>query len=562
MELIFSDLGFLFPMENATLYLFEQEFFTDKISVTNFINEEYKKINRQNTEADKNSVALTSALILNGLASNTKNISIKCKITIAEAYLLNFIGYRKNDLVLVDKAINRLDSISEKDINLSDQDVIWHYYYTKGEARLHQFLFSKDKNKSEYTIKNLNPVFEARKCFSFLFNKYLEGNLDIGKENIQKVIIYFCQTLGHLSRYVEPFFLLDKLEEIADKHKWAQELARLSLIECIKDKTCTSVSPQILIKIHNHLSICLKDKNLDIRNTPYLESLKLKVDKEATEHFIKTGKTWKELKKQEHKILSNLSEYSSYEKFVIEKRLGLNEHSLYCPCKKGITDNLSIKSTHEHTSIEWVNQFEIILNRILAEFDYARRSYFNALSNNEDYRNFNNSFSSEGVLNSSRELDLINSFKGCFSILDKIASAFNLAHLFITDEKKKNLIHFNSFFRQNVVKEKIDKMPNNLFAMALYSISRDLDKDFEHAEFHEYKDWRNAAEHTLLVLVDDNVDITKLQNSFPDVKYFVRQKEFEKKTFYLMHLCRSAIFSFVWAIRKQSIELHKHLNTN
>lgn len=545
-------------MKEATLYFFKREFFSDKKSVFDFISKSYKEINEQRTDEDKNSIALAKAFVTNALSTKTKDIEIKYKLLVCEANLLQFVGYRTDDLTLISQALKTLDTISQGELSNLERETILGYFLTKGEANIHYYIFSNKRQEKTSTIENMACLFEAKKCFSFLFNEFLKGTLPIDSSNTQKIIINYCQTLGYLSRYVEPSFLFDRLVESSTRYKWSVDLGNYLLLEAIKDKTCNSINPLVLIKLQQYINSSLTDEGLDKRNISVLEESKIEIEKQLKDYKEQYGKTKEDLEIILNEGNLNAEEYPPYTKFIIKNKLGLNEHGLYCICQAGIRDNLSIYSPHKHTQIEWVKEFEIILNQIKNEFDSARRSYYRAVNNDSALCDvIENSFVDNGVLFSPKVSDLTNSFKGCFSILDKIAIAFNLAFSIVTEESKKRNIHFHTFFKRNDVKKMINSTPNNLFAIALFSISQDLDKDSKYGEFHEYKDWRNAAEHNYLMIVKENAKISSLETEFPNVNYFIREKEFEEKTLYLLHLCRSAIYSFTWVIRKASINQSK-----
>ena len=138
------------------------------------------------------------------------------------------------------------------------------------------------------------------------------------------------------------------------------------------------------------------------------------------------------------------------------------------------------------------------------------------------------------MLFSHQATDLIQSFKICFSILDKIATACNLAWS-VTNEK----VHFHTYFKRKDVKQKIDNLPNNLFAIALFSISQEFDVQSPYAGFYAYKDWRNAAEHQNLYLVSEEKNILKKKKNYPNVDFFVRKTEFAHPTSRILNLLKS-----------------------
>lgn len=539
-------------MEKGILFFVKEEHFSDQRYLTGFFEESFKLINQQVTDDGKNKVANTLANLFDRFAKTTPYNSAKCQLLIYGAYLLNYVGYRTGNLSPLNRAIIQLEEISAEDLDSLPKNIFYLYHFTKGEAALFSFGLTEDKNQKSYSINNLRQVFESRKHFSFLYNESLKGQLIIGEKNIKNAIVHFCETLAQLSRYTEPFFLLNRLDEKSDEYKWPKALAKQALLDAIRNKTCTSFSPILLIKLRTYLNVALNDANTDLRNLPYIESSLAEIEEAFQKYYAQTGKSAEDLEELEESIDKKDLNLSPYRSFVIDNGLGLNEHGLYCLCKNGIEDNLTIRSDHKHTKVTWAKQFEIILNHLLFDFDSARRAFFRAFNKDQDDLYNQNQFVNEGVLFSQQETDLIQSFKTCFSILDKIATACNLAWG-VTNEK----VHFHTYFKRRDVRQNIDNLPNNLFAIALFSISQDIDTQSPYAAFSEYKDWRNAAEHQNLYLISDEADVSELKKNYPDVEYFIRKAEFKEKTIYLLHLSRSAIFSFTWAIRKQTIQFEE-----
>ena len=158
------------------------------------------------------------------------------------------------------------------------------------------------------------------------------------------------------------------------------------------------------------------------------------------------------------------------------------------------------------------------------------------------------------IINSQTEY-IRTSFRICYGILDKIA--LGICKLYSLESK---LIHFHSFWDDKKRRIELDKI-KNIHLNALYSIACDLNAT--NGELKEFKNWRNKLEHNLLILKDIKSDEPDILKIFKDEQFvaIVDIAEFTKKTLHLLQLTRSAIFSFVYCVRLQTIE-HKNDNDN
>ncbi|HEY4786807.1 MAG TPA: LA2681 family HEPN domain-containing protein [Bacteroidales bacterium] len=89
----------------------------------------------------------------------------------------------------------------------------------------------------------------------------------------------------------------------------------------------------------------------------------------------------------------------------------------------------------------------------------------------------------------------------------------------------------------------------NIHLSALFSIACDLHK--KDGEFGFYKTWRNRLEHGIFSLTDNEYQSKVWQSeNFAET---TTEENFEKQTKHLLQLTRSAIFSFVFCVRKEII---------
>lgn len=263
----------------------------------------------------------------------------------------------------------------------------------------------------------------------------------------------------------------------------------------------------------------------------------------------------------EHDLEETKSEaesHSLFRKFCLNNNLCLSEHSLYCKCVGASCDNLTIPKSTASIGGGFVPKMELRLNRLKSEFALARLLYYE--SNQEQWKSYDNEISftelyeDESVGIGSEMLRT--SFRLCFGILDKIAHA--ICELFDMSEPEEP-IAFERFWRprgkglsrkQEERWEKLNSIENySLFA--LYSQATDLNS--HSGEWADFKKWRNAIEHELLILTLSDgkpLDIFEAINSSRRI-VTVNCGEFKGKTLHLLQLTRSAIFNFVFCVRTE-----------
>jgi len=250
--------------------------------------------------------------------------------------------------------------------------------------------------------------------------------------------------------------------------------------------------------------------------------------------------------------------HSAYRKFCIDHMLCLNEHSIYCNCIGASDDNLTIPLSVRGTPGDFVPAMELRLNRIKSEYSLARWLFYWSRREAppsgglfEDSVKYTELFDGEAI--GIQPEMLRSSFRLCFGILDKIAVA--LCDLFdLADERE--VIAFERFWRprgsslsieQKARWSKINKIANNPALIALYSQATDLDRS--DGQWGFLKDWRNALEHEiLLVMAGETDDVYQAMRSKRSV-IKVQYHQFENTTLHLLQFVRSAVFSFVYCVR-------------
>ena len=90
---------------------------------------------------------------------------------------------------------------------------------------------------------------------------------------------------------------------------------------------------------------------------------------------------------------------------------------------------------------------------------------------------------------------------------------------------------------------------NNEGLIGLYSIACDLNHKFE-GELSFYKQWRNALEHIFVFIYEnEKPESTEASLTYYEEPVFISESEFVESAEHVLQLTRSAIFSFVFAVR-------------
>jgi len=255
----------------------------------------------------------------------------------------------------------------------------------------------------------------------------------------------------------------------------------------------------------------------------------------------------------EKEFLRNEEEYNNhslFRKFCVDNFLVLNEHSLFCKCFDVAKDNLSMVHVQISLYGNKVGRMELLLNRMKSEFGLARKLYFEGISRNALDEDILYSDLMDGEVIGEQVEKIKTSLRLCFGILDKIAHG--ICYFFELPKGDKENIYFDRFWEGNKNRWEVLKNMRNPHLVALYSIANDLNS--KDGEFHFYKQWRNKLEHNNLILVDktDDPDLFKL---FDDDSFIskVAYAFFEEQALHLLQMCCAAIYSYVYAIRAESM---------
>ncbi|ADR23465.1 hypothetical protein MATR_26830 [Marivirga tractuosa] len=393
------------------------------------------------------------------------------------------------------------------------------------------------------------------KAKSYLWKVYiqhLEGKNILNETDLSSCLTLLSLSLTELSRWFEPLYYLN----IAKKYLHINanvDYTRALLLEAIKQKTCLSYNGLLLLKIIDYCLEAKKSGNILVEQKQQL----IRVETQSRK-FIKDQKlSIKNLRKHYTKIVKQKDNFNSYNQFCIENQLYLNEHSFFCQCPSAIRDDLQIETNHPHTQINWVQQFESILEVSIYDFILARHNYYKSLDKVNIHGFHVNSIKRGATKKNIKNALLKNSFKTLYSILDQLAHGIFQVMEIDYQKKLKNKfpnknerpkIYFLNMWDQGLGLFEDKDFESNYYLISLYSIARDLSKD-KYAALSSFRSIRNAMEHKILHVVGSDTELKHYKSMNEEA---FTKLELIEKTKILMILTKSAIFSFVYLIRHQS----------
>jgi hypothetical protein len=450
-----------------------------------------------------------------------------------------FFSDDKKDLFL--NAIRKSESLI-KSIRLKhkkNEYIGYEAYLNNSEAALNfaKFKFSKIIEKKSFV--------EYTKYLQIALSNYWRS-LRIEQRSEEKYNIRnnLANALTQIGRFIEAFSLFNfNIKEQPNRFESIASLGDAMLN--FKQNVLLPDTPAFYFSLAEIYSKAANNvpKNFisDIKNCISYCAVMLKKMK-----FQLSEKTLFENKETEQK---DFNTFSKYRKYVLEKNLSLNEHSLYCHCRHSECDDLSISlyggSKHTNTNFKIIESY---LNRLKSEYSFARLLFYKY----ETFDKKNDSFYYENDYNDAsfnqNETEFLGykiehlraSYRILYGLLDKIASAI-LQYYNITNTNKQ--IYFESVFHQfSELQEQ-----ENIHLYALFSMSLDLSQSTDAKEVGSlgfYKKIRNKLEHGLLILHKEETNLETMSINIEDFKNFVEE---------LLILTRSAIFSFNYLIRTETI---------
>lgn len=239
---------------------------------------------------------------------------------------------------------------------------------------------------------------------------------------------------------------------------------------------------------------------------------------------------------------------SEFRRWCLDNFLSLSEHGLYCKCYGSARDNLNIPVPTRAMAGDFILPMEKVLNRLKSEFGLARLMLYEYRSAKKDKYIDDDACYTElydnELLGTNIE-KLRTAFRICFGVLDKIANAVDL----LFDFKTKGNIYFPTFWRLDKP-ERLEKFEGlaNVGLIGLYSIACDLNHHLK-GELNFYKKWRNALEHSFVFVYENEKPESIEASTYYEEPVFISESEFVESTEHVLQLTRSAIFSFVFAVR-------------
>lgn len=249
---------------------------------------------------------------------------------------------------------------------------------------------------------------------------------------------------------------------------------------------------------------------------------------------------------------------SEYRRWCLDNFLSLSEHGLYCKCYGSARDNLNIPVPTRAMAGDFILPMEKVLNRLKSEFGLARLMLYEYKSvKKSEYIDDDACYAElyDNELLGTNIEKLRTAFRICFGILDKIGNA--IALLFDlqlkTNKGKVKPSYFHTFWElENEDRRQKFEAYDNEGLIGLYSIACDLNHKLK-GELSFYKQWRNALEHSF-VFVYENEKPEDIEKSlaYYEEPVFISESEFVESAEHVLQLTRSAIFSFVFAVRIKS----------
>lgn len=308
-----------------------------------------------------------------------------------------------------------------------------------------------------------------------------------------------------------------------------------------------SYSQMLLMQAHQGFSVSLE---AGVLPSPYRESQQASLAQIETvlgEHGVSdvNGSLAKHAAAERDWLLQ------PHEAFWLRHGLYLNEHGIYCKCPVACRDDIAFKVAGRSTP-EAV-RLGLVLNRIKAEFAYARAAHWRAIEAEahgldglewpQDIR-----ATLEGEVTGPAAESLRIAFRVSYGILDKIASS-------VTDlfemAPPRSPIYFESFWKRPGKRGGESCWPE-LESMAqfpligLLSLATDLDR--KTGEWATYKTWRNALEHRGLILFGDAVGDNQ-ELCLEDRFSLASLDDFTQQSLRLLQVVAGAIINYVLCIR-------------
>lgn len=433
------------------------------------------------------------------------------------------------------------------------------YYYNLGNAKSN-LIQSVSDDKINTDIKLTRQLSEVNSLF-------LKAILSCRKQRVDaqpEYLVNLAVNLQRQYRFSEALALYDQViaMNLDIPQAWTNRSECLSLISRISNFSSIKQGREISLGFRNASKSNKLPPDWAKHYLLRAEKIDGDIEKNCLDMDVDVGDD-SHLDDHEYQSLSE------YRKWCLDNFLSLSEHGLYCKCYGSARDNLTIPLTTRGISGDFIYPMEKVLNRLKSEFGLARLMLFEYKIADKDHCIEDEACYSELYDNELLGINiekLRTAFRVCFGILDKIGNA--IALLFDLQLKNKNNkvrdTYFHTFWELDK-EERLEKFEalDNAGLLGLYSIACDLNHQVK-GELNFYKQWRNALEHSF-VFIYENDEPKDAENSigYHGNPEFISEAEFVASTEHVLQLTRSAIFSFVYAIRikaeKEESKEAKHL---
>jgi len=419
-----------------------------------------------------------------------------------------------------------------------------HYFYNLSNGK---FNLIENKNPFDHTFSTIEELIEVKTLLWKAIKSYEQSHHTRADP---KFIVNLGNALNQQFRLSEALACYDdvNLLQLDIPQSWINRSRTLMMLNTVSN----SYSIQMLEQVKNGYEKILSSPEIP---PPWLDYYKQQIEyfqSELTEACRRDN-----IQYDPHDLDKTKAEYndlSDYRKFCLAHNLTLSEHGLYCACAGSARDNLTIPTLSGVVG-DFVVPMEMVLNRLKSEFSFARHLYYGYLSEEPDDELLHDSCFSELLNDELLGIDvekLRTAFRGCFGILDKIGVA--ICELFDVYPPNDS-VSFQSFWQldRDNRRAKFNSIKNPGL-LALYSIATDLN-DRKDGEWSFLKKLRNDLEHEFVVIhkTETPSDIYKSYDFMSQI-VFIQEKEFLNHLDRLLQLTRSAIFSFVFAVRDKALK--------
>lgn len=448
------------------------------------------------------------------------------------------IGSESGNKQYLSKAVAFFKRQQKHIINTTQES---NYYYNLAGAIQGLNKIWYQENPGIHALSIIRSRFQEPIQFYWMaYNSCPDGNFSLKKQ----IAVNLAISLFYVGRICESLQFLDDVLE-HDPH-FPQALANRSLYLERMVIVCNA-APTAALYFQIYLDM---QRALDIKGMPasfYHGFMSFR--NRALGVIKKEGYSVSDAEKEAEESKSEFNRHKPQRRFALSKHLTLNEHALYCKCVASAKDDIRIGVGHGGFRNPVLPKLELLLNRMKAEFGFARHSYFQSIEG-EYTPDFDIEFSDlmeDEILSPASELQR-GSFRICYGILDKIA--LGICKLYNLPAKR---IHFETFWTLPELAAHLQDR-KNFHLNALYSMALDLHN--EKGELRHFKNWRNKMEHNLLIIQKDITIKWDPYKVLDDTVFLasVSESDFKKKTLHLLQLTRAAILSFVFCVRLQLIE--------